>query len=128
MIDSVGLLNRKTLDLENNRELAYTLGIAAWKKYREKAQETQVGKKSIVEAFASAIATLPAFASMPLRPQDLVPAEIECVSVWDTVGSLGIPTFGDAKGHPMDAFRFADNDLSPKVKFGFHAVSLDDQR
>lgn len=56
--------------------------------------------------------------------------EIQCIGVWDTVGSLGIPDiyfqgveipldtlFGD----PNKNYRFHNTDLHTKVKYGFHA-------
>jgi hypothetical protein len=48
------------------------------------------------------------------------------VAVWDTVGAMGFPEYD--KGSAVDAFKFTDTKLSPKVANGFHAVALDEQR
>ena len=56
----------------------------------------------------------------------LMPAHVNAVAVWDTVGALGIPAiFG---GIDMDKYGFLDTTLHPDVKFGFHAVSIDEHR
>jgi len=55
--------------------------------------------------------------------------EIQCVGVWDTVGSLGIPNlevFG--KKIPFISefnkkYEFHDTDLHPNIKFAFHAYN-----
>jgi uncharacterized protein (DUF2235 family) len=61
--------------------------------------------------------------------------DLHCVGVWDTVGSLGIPG-------PLGAIRlpgplsflsrksngFHDVALSSRVKFGFHAIAVDEKR
>ena len=49
------------------------------------------------------------------------------MAVWDTVGALGIPIFNN-EHVAVDIFQFADRALSGKVKFGRHAVSIDEER
>lgn len=52
--------------------------------------------------------------------------EIQCIGVWDTVGSLGIP---GTLGLPFrDYYKFHDTNLGVHVKFAFHALALDEQR
>ncbi|CAE6362832.1 unnamed protein product [Rhizoctonia solani] len=54
---------------------------------------------------------------------------IKCVGVWDTVGSLGLPTIitrGSAKMHQL--FDFPDNLLGPHVERAYHAMSLNEDR
>lgn len=63
-----------------------------------------------------------------MKTEDLVQGvSIECVAVFDTVGAMGFPSFDDDK-KMMDTFRFADLDLSSKVKHGLHALALDEMR
>lgn len=125
MISSVGLLNGKTVNLQD-KELAYTLGVAAWRKYREKAREKQKDV-TLKERLAHFISSLPGFARIPLRDGDLIQAPVAAVGVWDTVGALGIPQF-DENAQAIDAYRFADDMLSDNVLHGLHAVSHDELR
>lgn len=126
LICSEGLLNPAKFDL-NDKDLAYSLGTAAWRSYREKAARKQRDEYRQQGMLAS-LRRLPGFARLPLKLHDeTVPARIKAVAVWDTVGSLGVPTFDD-NGDQMDLFRFADLDLSANVEHGIHAVSLDELR
>ncbi len=52
---------------------------------------------------------------------------IEVIGVWDTVGALGIPI---ALFSPLDhlLFRFYDTALHPNVRFGYHALAIDEKR
>jgi len=60
---------------------------------------------------------------------DIVP--IQCIGVWDTVGSLGIP---NSWGHWFLTkvcrlnYEFHDTDLSSHIAFAFHAVAIDERR
>lgn len=126
MIASVGLLNRHTLDLED-KDMAYSLGIAAWRQYRQMAAQQSTDVLSTAR-FSTMVSSLPGFARIPLQPGQLVPnVPIEAVAVWDAVGALGVPLF-DWQGRSMDVYRFADEKLSPSVRYGIHAVSLDEMR
>ena len=51
---------------------------------------------------------------------------IEMVGVWDTVGSLGIPSAIGAVD-PV-AYGFLDTSLNPKIKHGYHALAIDERR
>lgn len=53
---------------------------------------------------------------------------IASVAVWDTVGAMGIPKFNVQNKALVDAFRFADEVLSKKVRLGLHAIALDEKR
>jgi uncharacterized protein (DUF2235 family) len=123
LIASQGLLAKA---LTKDKELAYRWGAKAWYRYRSTAKGAR--KPSFLKRLAEAMAFLPAFVSAAdLKDEDLVPVEtIKAVAVWDTVGSLGWPCYEDDRR--VDAFRFADNRLSNKVEWGFHGVSLDEQR
>lgn len=51
---------------------------------------------------------------------------IEMVGVWDTVGSLGIPS-AIGQIDPV-AYGFLDTSLNPKIKHGYHALAIDERR
>jgi uncharacterized protein (DUF2235 family) len=53
---------------------------------------------------------------------------IKCVGVWDTVGSLGIPTTGPIGSLSRRFFGFHDMKLSSWVQNAFHAVAIDERR
>jgi uncharacterized protein (DUF2235 family) len=110
--------------LTQDRENAYRSGAQAWYRFRRAA-----GRPSILAHLAEIVADLPAFlSSQNLQERDLVPvASLANVAVWDTVGAMGFPEYA-GNGQRLDAFRFVDTRLSPKVRQGFHAVALDEQR
>lgn len=51
---------------------------------------------------------------------------IQMVGVWDTVGSLGIPS-AIGQVDPL-AYGFLDTSLNPKIKHGCHALAIDERR
>jgi len=54
---------------------------------------------------------------------------IKCMGVWDTVGSMGLPsviTRNSAKMHQL--FDFPDNVLGPHIERAMHAMSLNEDR
>lgn len=56
----------------------------------------------------------------------LTHATIRMVGVWDTVGSLGIPSiFG---GIDQKVYGFLDTNLHPDIKNAFHALAIDEKR
>lgn len=57
----------------------------------------------------------------------VVPPQIKVVGVWDTVSALGFPgLFQD--NAMIDFFDFYDPGLGSNVQFGFHALSLEEDR
>jgi hypothetical protein len=52
---------------------------------------------------------------------------IQCVAVWDTVGSYGIPG-GPGRALTSWTYGFRDTQLSERVKIGLHAVAIDETR
>lgn len=100
---------------------AYSLGVRVWQAHRaETAPEA-------TERFCALMTGLLTNIFEPAMP-DLVPVDcIGTVAVWDTVGALGIPVY-DNDGGRRDAFQFTNTALSPKVRLGLHAVSIDDLR
>ncbi|MBN3763864.1 DUF2235 domain-containing protein [Burkholderia sp. Ac-20365] len=133
LITDMGLLNPAAHDL-TDKALAYRLGSMAWSEHRAKRVDDRVaaqnGNRSLVDKLSDVLDGLPRFMSGKLSQNELVPAQdgILAIAVWDTVGSLGIPLYVDHDDDRVDVFRFADTNLSEKVQFGFHAISLDEQR
>jgi len=121
IIASQGLLAKL---LTGDRETAYRAGAKAWYRYREQASK----KAGFLQGLIEAMTDLPAFVSRDsLKDTDFVEIQsIASVGVWDTVGALGLPNYIQEPG--ADAFKFTDRRLSPKVKKGFHALALDEQR
>ena len=111
----------------DDKDQAYRRGAEAWYRYRS-AYHKSHNKPKLLASLAEIAADLPAFlSSHTLKEADFAAVtEIYSVAVWDTVGAMGIPDFdGDER---LDTFRFADTALSKKVKWGLHAVSLDERR
>ena len=108
LIASQGLL---ATALTADKETAYAKGGEAWYRYRESSLP-----RLSLEHLAEVMANLPAFLKRKsLTTDDFVPVErIASVAVWDTVGALGFPKFGDDLRR-TDAYKFADSKLSPKV-------------
>ena len=52
---------------------------------------------------------------------------IQCIGVWDTVGSLGIPLRG-LRGFTRKDYQFHDTELSGTVKYAFHGLAIDEHR
>lgn len=125
LIASQGLLSPQRFNLAD-KDLAYSLGTAAWNAYRQQAAQRAKAAET-KRNFFNVLQQLPGFARMALKPEEMVDAPVHCVAVWDTVGALGVPLF-DTKGDQLDVFKFADTELSTKVKHGVHAISLDEER
>ena len=53
---------------------------------------------------------------------------IKCVGVWDTVGSLGVPTTGPIGWYTRRRYGFHDVALSSWVQNAFHALAVDERR
>ena len=60
------------------------------------------------------------------------PIDIQFVGVWDTVGAIGLPFDILLKDLIVNSwlfpFKFEDHSLSERVKRGWHALALDDER
>lgn len=119
-----GLL-RKDLAQDRNKETVYKRGAQAWYQYRDKNSPKD---PDFAASFAEAISNLPGFLTRDdLEPTDFVKdIKIKSVAVWDTVGAIGIPEIHHDKR--FDPFKFTNTKLSDSVEWGFHAVSLDEQR
>ncbi|MBF0181712.1 MAG: DUF2235 domain-containing protein [Magnetococcales bacterium] len=126
MIVGQGLFHPATVNFADKAEV-YRLGVAAWHRYRKQQTHTaNAHSHSFLPHLAELLAELPGWFARDLTDADFVPANIEGIGVWDTVGAMGIPVFRE--GEQVDLFRFADNRLSPKVAHGLHLVSVDERR
>jgi glutathione S-transferase len=123
MIASQGLLDASKLDLDD-RENAYRLGAAVWYSYLRAAKSS---RPVLLGGLQRYVLELPGFFSSVPPSTDLIKAPIDTVAVWDTVGALGIPAFNMQLSR-IDLLQFADTKLSPVVKHGLHAVSIDERR
>ena len=121
MIATMGLLNPKLARNggdEWDADVAYRMGISVWTQYRESA-----GKRSPLLGY------LAEFNALRVDPATLLPIDhLATIAVWDTVGSLGIPLYDSDDASRVDVFQFADQDLSPRVDVGVHAISIDECR
>jgi hypothetical protein len=121
LISAKGLLDTAMVDLDDKAN-AYRLGAAVWHQWRLEALEADP-----LHHLGDIVLDLPGFVSRRPDPATLAPAPIEAVAVWDTVGALGIPIFTN-QHVAYDVFQFADRVLSGNVKFGRHAISIDEER
>lgn len=124
MISSEGLLLGQQRSAHLSKDDAYSIATDVWSNYIARRKGQQV----LDEIFES-------YGDVPrqntrahLKAGDLIEVpQIKAVGVWDTVGALGFPDiFGN--GIKKDHFQFADLKLGIKIRHGFHAVSLDEQR
>lgn len=119
-ITSQGLLAK---NLTSDKQTAYQKGMEAWYRYRKSSSH-----EGILQRLAASVAHLPSyFLAKTLEESDFyqIPA-IKAVAVWDTVGAMGLP---DIEGNRrVDDFGFADTKLNERVEWGFHAISMDEER
>ena len=131
LIADMGLLNNANSRLDD-KSMAYRLGAMVWRVHRSKRLQVRAansGDAGLIATFSKMVDVLPHFVSRDPESDDLIPSRnnIRAIAVWDTVGSLGIPLYLN-DDERVDVFRFADTALSEKVGYGFHAISLDEQR
>jgi Uncharacterized alpha/beta hydrolase domain (DUF2235) len=127
LISAKGLLSAKdagTAGTNDDKGPAYRLGAAVWYQWRHEVLRTQ---PHLLDHFEEIMLDLPGFLRRPPAPASMVHAPVEAVAVWDTVGALGIPKF-DGQHVAVDLFQFADKALTANVRFGRHAISIDEQR
>jgi uncharacterized protein (DUF2235 family) len=123
LISAKGLLSTEIATADDKKG-AYRNGSAVWYEWRRETLGGDQGMLGHLQEFAQ---DLPHFLFQPPPATALVKAPIEAVAVWDTVGAYGVPEF-DEHGAVVDAFRFADTKLSDNVRFGRHAISIDERR
>jgi uncharacterized protein (DUF2235 family) len=122
LVAARGLLDPAKVDLKDQQQ-ALKLGFAVWLAHRR----AQVRATDKVGWFERMMLELSGVFSSPPPADELVAVPIEAVGVWDTVGALGIPEYNKKKMR-IDTFRFADCKLSPQVKYGRHAIAIDERR
>lgn len=108
----------------DDRISIYRKAAAVWFNDRRARVEAMDG--NLLAAFQAMVIDLPQFFFLRV-PKRIAVKEIHAVAVFDTVGSLGIPIYTEER-IPADAFRFADTELSPKVRHGIHFVAADERR
>lgn len=124
MISRVGLLDPSSVDF-NDKESAYRLGVSAWCRSHE--MSVAGCAPGLSGLLSDVVYHLENCMEHGLPSSALIPGvPIKAVAVWDTVGSCGIPTY--IHDNRVDLFRFCDLSLSSNVKFGFHAISIDELR
>jgi uncharacterized protein (DUF2235 family) len=123
LICASGLLDATRLDL-SDKATAYRLGSAVWYAHRRHAVATN---PNLLGQLEERVLDLPGFFLAPPAQQQMIQAPIEAVAVWETVGALGIPEFA-LNASRLDAFQFADTQLSSVVRHGLHAIAVDEQR
>jgi len=69
-------------------------------------------------------------AAIAFRTRACYPIRVHFVGVWDTVGSLGIPRVFDRHWFPRfsNKYAFHGTNMCPNVRFGYHAVAIDEHR
>ena len=122
LVTDLGLLDPTKYD-PGDKESAYERAIEAWYMHRKGVLAADAIRRDELERkLAEHGRSLPKLAS-----SDFVPVpRIEAVAVFDTVSSLGMPHLG-LQGVRFD-FEIIDTALSPKIKFGFHALAADETR
>lgn len=119
-VASVGLLDPSRYDV-HDKDQAYRRAISAWYDYRD-------GRPDLANQARLRFIELLAGKLPKLQTGDFTAATgIDVVGVFDTVSSLGIPIL-DPEGRAVFDFSICDTHLSPKVKWGFHALAADETR
>ncbi len=122
LISAKGLLPQSPAYAD--KDDAYRAGAAVWVQWRHDVRQA---KGQPLDRFEALMFDLPGFLMRPPPAAALIPAPIEAIAVWDTVGSLGIPVF-DGQHVNVDLFQFADTKLSDNIHFARHAIAIDEQR
>ncbi|WP_165460745.1 DUF2235 domain-containing protein [Atlantibacter sp.] len=122
MILDRGLLNSQQLQYtERNKSEAWRRAAAMWTQYRAYAAPLDG------EALEQVLRDLPDYFFDRPKPDDSIThVPVEAVAVFDTVGKKGIPAYYQDKR--ADAFRFGSATLGAQVKYGLHAVAVDEER
>jgi len=122
LIIDKGLLNRDRLRLdEANKEVCWRLASSVWAQHR--SHTTSVNDRLL----GAVLRDFPAFFCDSVDPACMTTGvPVEAVAVWETVGHLGIPEYvNDGR---TAVFRFSNNALHPRVKYGLQAIAIDEQR
>lgn len=122
LIIDKGLLNRDSLRPdERNKEECWRLASSVWARHR--AQTAGVSG-NLLDAV---LRDFPTFFCDSVDPACMTAGvSVEAVAVWETVGQLGIPEYFNDKR--TSVFRFSNNELHSRVKYGLQAIAIDEQR
>lgn len=117
-----GLLNNASLRFSgDNQRDAWQRAAAVWTQYRAHAPHLDG------ELLEQVLYDLPGYFLHRPKPEDTIAnVPVEAVAVFDTVGKKGIPAYYHDKR--ADVFRFASSTLGARVKYGLHAVAIDEER
>ncbi|BBH14534.1 DUF2235 domain-containing protein [Chromobacterium haemolyticum] len=110
---------------DHTKEDAYKLGCTAWYRYQNRNNNSPI--MSALHALFAGMSFTNLIQALTANQIQFISTNIYAVAVWDTVGAMGIPAFNDTN-QLLDTFQFADLDLSTKVSYGLHAISLDEKR
>ncbi len=129
LVASQGLLDWRQMGLGDGGDpVAYAAGMTAWSQYKRLKSNDAGFVARLVDFVEDARATMLDASNHEVTPIYLPNVPIDAVAVWDTVGAMGVPLSIKSDGTRPDLFEFADNVLSDKVKSGFHAISIDEER
>ena len=123
LIAAEGLLDASKINL-TDKKIAYQLGSAVWYRWRRTTLAHDAGWLGKLE---ETIIDIPGLFTAAPNPDVMLHTDIESVSVWETVGALGIPEYTRNQAR-LDVFRFADIKLNPVIRYGLHAVAVDERR
>lgn len=111
-----------------DKEQAYRIGASVWAEYRSERKEDLETKSLLHDVFKDLPSFLDPLSARAAKPsQALRKVNVDAVAVWDTVGALGLPVY-DSDDQRKDVFKFCDRSLSERVRKGYHAVSISEQR
>ncbi|MES2524693.1 MAG: DUF2235 domain-containing protein [Gemmatimonadota bacterium] len=110
MVRKCGILRRLDTGPLSKQELA--LVDKAYAFYRQRGPETHPNSP----------------AAIAFRAEKSHETPIKCLGVWDTVGSLGVPTSGPVGWISRKRHAFHDVKLSSRVQNAFHALAIDERR
>jgi len=131
LIARMGLLDWAGLGLDNtpNNALGHRYASAAWHNYmtQRKAEEPPAGLFGALQIMI-AEGDDQVRDARELTPKYTGDVTIDTVAVWDTVGAMGIPKPVLMSKARHDYLKFIDNRLSDKVRYGLHAVAIDERR
>lgn len=129
LIAAKGLLNWTALGFNpsGSDEGAYAAASKAWTDYRRQTCLTAIGN-DLDTLIHEATGAFGAMFSNPPEPIYHSDISIKAIGVWDTVGAMGVPVDLPWQNQRIDLYQFDNTDLSPKVEFGFQAISIDEQR
>lgn len=125
-----GLLRRAWILRRQNIGLVDE-AIDIYRNHSKDAVEAAVFRKNNcydADVFLKARGADPKIALVPDAASERPLASIQYVGVWDTVGSMGVPSGLPFADHFNDRYRFHDESLSKFVVSARHAVAIDERR